>query len=265
MRVAVPRGSARSSGRDDGPGSDVGPPGSDRPTSRFGRSAAAPSVDDDGPKLFIATLRLRIPKDIWTGRFSAAHPNLRLEVLNRTDLSRDSSVSDYWISGGPPGVWISEIAGFPDVEQVEGIAEVGGGCLYRVTYRNPPVVYHYRRLQLPLQFPLTIQGGTITWELIARRAEFEATLDFARSRDPTLVVASVRQRPLRSHLPLLTETQHALLSEAMARGYFAVPRRITLTDLARQLGRSKSALSESLALIEKRLLESAVRSSRLLP
>jgi len=45
----------------------------------------------------------------------------------------------------------------------------------------------------------------------------------------------------------------------MAAGYFAVPRGITLTALARRLHRSKSSISESLALIEKQLLETALR------
>ena len=49
----------------------------------------------------------------------------------------------------------------------------------------------------------------------------------------------------------------------MAAGYFAVPRGITLTDLARRLDRSKSAVSEAIAIIERKLLESAMRSSAL--
>jgi predicted DNA binding protein len=218
-----------------------------------------------GPRLFIATLRVRIPEDLWTGAFSARHRTVRLEVLNRHDLSRDTSVSDYWISGRPPGVWANEIAGFSDVESVESLAEVSDGCLYRIQYRNPPVVYQYRRLALPLQFPLRIQDGVITWEIIAQRDAFEELLQFARTRDPYLQISSVRTGPLRSHLPLLSEAQHRLLTTAMAEGYFAVPRRVSLTELAARLGRSKSALSEALARIEEKLLESSLRPSTLLP
>ncbi|MCI4327047.1 MAG: helix-turn-helix domain-containing protein [Thermoplasmata archaeon] len=47
----------------------------------------------------------------------------------------------------------------------------------------------------------------------------------------------------------------------MAAGYFAVPRGITLTDLAARLDRSKSAVSESIAIIERKLLESPRRST----
>jgi predicted DNA binding protein len=207
----------------------------------------------------LATLKIRIPKSLWPGPFSSAHPSVRVEVLNRTERTPEQSVSDYWISGEPPGVWAREIASYPDVAKVDSLAEVGDGCLYRITYRDPPVVQLYRRLGLPFQFPLRIQAGFIVWEVVARYSDFEQILAHARSVDPEVSIVSIRRRVLRSHLPLLTPTQQELLSQAMAAGYFAVPRGITLTALARRLGRSKSGISESLALIEKRLFETVLR------
>jgi len=188
-----------------------------------------------------------------------------MEALNRSDVSKDVSVSDYWISGAAPGAWSREIANFPDVLKVDSLAEVGEGCLYRVTYRNPPVIYLYRELGMPIQFPLRIQGGRLDWEVVARRSEFGKIVKHMRNADPDLQVVSIRRRPLRSHLPALTDAQHQLLTQAMAAGYFAVPRGITLTELAQRLDRSKSAVSEAIAIIEKKLLESALRPTSLTP
>jgi predicted DNA binding protein len=219
-----------------------------------------------GDRLLLATLRIRTrTRRPWTGPFSRAHPNLTVEILNRSEVNEHLSVSDHWISGGPPGVWAREISQYPDVRKVDSLAEVGEGCIYRITYLNPPVIYLYRKLGLPMQFPLRLQAGFIRWEVVARRSEFEAVLRHARAADPDVQLVSIRRRPLRSHLPILTEAQQRLLTEAMAAGYFAVPRGITLTDLARRLGRSKSSLSEAIAVIEKKLLESAMRSSPFSP
>jgi hypothetical protein len=212
-------------------------------------------------RLLLATLRLVIPPGVWTGSFSTSHPNVRMEALNRTEVSPDVSVSDYWISGQPPGCWAREIGGFSDVLRVDSLTEVGGGCLYRVTYQNPQVVYLYRRLRIPIQFPLRIQAGTITWEVVARASEFQEIMEYMRSRDRDLRVLSIRRRPLRAHLPMLTVTQEQLLRDAMAAGYFAVPRGITLTDLAKKLDRSKSSISESIAIIERKLLETVLGSA----
>jgi len=219
--------------------------------------------ETEGVRLLIATFRLRIPKQLWTGAFTASHPGVAMEVLNRSDVSKDISVSDYWISGSPPGVWSRDIAAYSDVLKVDSLAEVGDGCLYRVTYRNPPVIYLYRELGMPIQFPLRIQNGRLDWEVVARRSEYETILEHMRRTDPEFQIISIRRRPLRSHLPMLTDAQHQLLTQAMAAGYFAVPRGITLTDLARRLDRSKSAVSEAIAIIEKKLLESALRPTSL--
>jgi len=214
----------------------------------------------DRAGLFIAALRIQIHDATCSRPFSPAHPNVRLELLNRSDVTPDVSVSDYWISGAAPGAWAPELLAFEEVLKVDSLAEVGGGCLYRVTYQNPPVVYLYRRLALPLQFPMRIQAGVIEWEVVARRSEFENVMEYARTVDPELTVVSIRRRPLRTHLPMLTAQQQELLAQAMAAGYFAVPRGITLTELARRLHRSKSSVSEGIALVEKKLLESALRT-----
>lgn len=218
-----------------------------------------------GGRVLLASLRVRIPKGLWTGTFTRAHPGVSLEVLNRADVSKDVSVSDHWISGQPPGVWAREISGFADILKVDSLAEVGDGSLYRITYRNPPIIYLYRELGIPIHFPLRVQNGAIRWEIVARRSEFQSVLKYMERADPNFQLVSIRRRPLRSHLPVLTDNQHQLLTQAMAAGYFAVPRGITLTDLARRLDRSKSAVSEGIAIIERKLLESALRPTSLMP
>ena len=112
---------------------------------------------------------------------------------------------------------------------------------------------------------MRIQAGVIRIEVVARLSEFQKILDYCRKADPNAQVVSLRRRPLRSHLPVLSESQQTLLNRAMAEGYFAVPRKITLTELAKQVNRSKSSVSEAIALIEQKLLESALRPSALLP
>ena len=219
------------------------------------------SVETEGTqRLVLATLKIRIPKRIWLSSFSARHPHARIEILNRGELGNGLSVSDYWISGAPPGEYSAEIAKYPDVTKSEALGEVGEGCLYRVTFENPPVVDLYRRLRMPIPFPMQVQNGLILWEVVAREPDFETIMRYARRADPALTVVSIRRKPLQRHLPMLSDAQRALLSQAMAEGYFAVPRQITLTDLAAKLNRSKSGISESLAIIEQKLLESVMRT-----
>lgn len=204
-------------------------------------------------------------QDHWLGRFSNAHPELRIEAQNWTGLDDRTSVLDYWIAGLPAGTWTREIASYPDVDRVEALAEVADGCLYRVVQRMNPIVRLYRRLRMPLKFPLSVHEGVITWEVTSRKQDFDSLLAFLRTRRLDFAIVSVRRGLVQSHLPALTDSQRRLLDEALRSGYFAVPRGVTLTELARRLGRSKSAVSQSLARVEQKLLASSVMPVRLGP
>ena len=240
------------------PGAGPRPPGASDDAERLGRLRADAS-HHQGRQMVIATISVRIPSRIWLAGFTRRHPELRVEVMNQTDVSTTHSVSDFWISGRPPGAWTKEIAAHPSVERVDCLTELGDGSVYRVTFETPAVVAVHRRLGVPLHFPLRVRAGQILWEVAAREADFRRIYDYLVGVDPSASVVCLRRRPMRAHLPELTASQRELLSFAMAEGYFAVPRSITLTGLARKLGRSKSATSESLALIEKKILESAMR------
>lgn len=212
-----------------------------------------------GGRLLLATITARVPDSTWTGPFSRCHPTLLIEILGRSETGHREIVADHWISGLPPGVWAREIASFRDVFKVVSLAGVGDGSLYRVRFRAPAVVDLYRRLGMRLPFPIQIRAGIVRWEVVARRTDFEAILRFAREVDAKARVAWTRTPHLRTHLPVLSPRQEALLHRAIESGYFAVPRRISLLELARKSSRSQAAASEALTLIEKKLLESALR------
>lgn len=58
----------------------------------------------------------------------------------------------------------------------------------------------------------------------------------------------------------LTPRQREILLRAVHGGYYEYPRRITLTDLAREIGIAKSTLSESLIMIERTVMQSFART-----
>lgn len=226
-----------------------------RPTTRTRR--AEPN------RLLVATVRLRIPDRTWIGPFSRRHPSVAIEILGRAEIDSATVVADIWISGRGAAVSAREIAGYEDVERAECLAEVGNGYLYRIRFRSPPIVALYRSLEVPLPFPIRARGGYIRWEIVARPPAFDRILEFAHEIDPGARTTWTRRPPLVDHLPRLTVSQRQLLHRAIEAGYFAVPRRVSLTELARAANRSKSSVSDALARIEESLLESTMRSGAL--
>jgi predicted DNA binding protein len=75
-----------------------------------------------------------------------------------------------------------------------------------------------------------------------------------REEFPYRVIRTSGRPYLAEGAPLLTPLQEELLTRAWMLGYYAVPRRITLTRLARQTGRSPPALGKILRRAEARLV-----------
>ncbi len=225
-------------------------------TERRLRALRAREASQEETAIFVASCRFRIPETNWVGPFTRRHPELRFEYLSISEIDADTSVSDCWISGRVPGAWTRELSQIDQIVRVEALAQVGGGCIYRITFRNPPIVYLYRGLGVPLPLPIWAQAGYVRWEIVARLPEYRRIMEFGRMVDPNFRVVAIRRGPILGHLPSLSPGQHKVLATAMAAGYFDVPRRITLGELAHRLRRSRSVLSETIATIEEKLLES---------
>jgi len=249
--MPVPRSAARGRARSRRAGR--APAGQAARLARL-RERSSGAGDDD---MVVASVRFRLPEWVWVGPFTRRHPEARVEFLSVAEVTQDVSVSDCWIAGRPAGKWTAEIARFADVRKVQPLAEVGGGGVYRITFVNPPIVYLYRELGLPLPLPVWMHAGVCGWEIVARVPMYRRLKARLTAVDPGARTVSLRRSPFRSHLPELSDPEQALLAAAVGRGYFDVPKRVTLERLARELGRSRSAVSDRLRAIEERLLDSA--------
>ncbi len=96
------------------------------------------------------------------------------------------------------------------------------------------------------------EDGGLEWHLLApRRSAVEGLVDSLRNRGISVDLASIRTVKGAGGL---TDRQARVLSLAYELGYFEFPKKITLTDLARKLGISKAALSETLRTGEEKVL-----------
>ncbi len=203
----------------------------------------------------ICRLRVPLPDSAWVARFSRENPGVRIEVLSRLDVDRRRSLSEVRLHSAEPGPWAEELRRLPNVVEVE---ELEGGTLdthLRVVHRTSEFIPIFRDLRLMRRFPFTIQAGEASWVVVAPESKVRLLLRRLREQVPSVALESVRHSdPSRPSGPL-TPRQAELLRRAMSLGYFEVPRRITLTSLAKNFGMAPSSLSEALAIVEKKLLE----------
>lgn len=189
-------------------------------------------------------------------RFSVAHPAAHLTVVDRFELGPRLVLFEAEVSSEEPQDWSEELRRLPHVRDVELIAATERSGRYRVLFAGPTFLPISKQLKLPLQTPFPVRDGVATWTVVGREDRVRALLEALRSSGVPAEIEAVRPGPLRGLTATLTERQREILRRAVLDGYFEVPRRISLTELARRVGVATSTLSVTIAVIEKKLVES---------
>jgi predicted DNA binding protein len=210
----------------------------------------------------VYAVALRLPPNALGSYFSLAHPDLRVEIINRMVVGRDLMLAEARISTPGPvdlAEWTEELRRFPGVEQVDLQVEGPGRVLSRVVLSRGLVERVVQKHRVLARYPLVIQGGWLRFETLATRSQMRPFLREVEQRVGPSQVESIRRHAVSLGSLGLTASQDAVFRAALRTGYFSVPRRISVSGLAAQLGRSKSSTSEMLSKIHQRLAESALQ------
>ena len=217
-------------------------------TGRNGRSVAG------APRILSCRIEVTLPRDLWMASFTRTHPGLRVEVVDRLEIGRGLTMFEVHLLSTDGGGWSESIRALPGVEEVELIDPTEGSEVCRVYFQGRTFIPLLRTLRLVRHFPFPIQNGLATWTVVGPEGKVREFLRRLRTETIGVRVASVRHGPATRGRSLLTPRQQACLQRAVAEGYFDVPRRISLTKLAAQMGVAISTLSVTLAVIERKLL-----------
>ncbi|MGD0589126.1 MAG: helix-turn-helix domain-containing protein [Thermoplasmata archaeon] len=216
---------------------------------------------------------MKIPKEIWYGRFSREHPELVLDVVNVVYTDRGEVDGEFEVNGSSVD-WTSAIGVYPDVIEVETLEFGFSSGRYRVRFRQSKFSHVWRSLDFLARFPRTVVNGSMTSEAIAWKSRLASILDTLSAIGVEPRLLSLRRVPGRKNsvsvsvahsdhparLVTMTPVQRGLFRQAMVSGYFDVPRRITVTELAKKVSRTKSSVSVMLCRVERSLADSAAQA-----
>jgi hypothetical protein len=215
----------------------------------------APRRTDGDYALYRAATRTRPGTLVY--EFTRAHPENQFEILNRMEVPGDLLLLEVRVTGPDPGRLAREGTAFPEIVAIEAFPSGPRECLHRILQRLPPMHRIAREHRILARYPIPIRAGVLEFETVARGPQMRSLVR-ALERDvgPTRVLSVRPAFPSLDALGL-TPAQKIVFREAVAAGYFGVPRGISVTDLARRLGRSKSTISIALAQIQRRLADRA--------
>ena len=190
-------------------------------------------------------------------------PYCRFEVVSSLPTGKAEMVYDLRITGKQVGERvIEEIRRATGVRSVEVLLRSPTLLVVRLVGTIWPIVDLHREMRLSQRYPFFVENGVITLLVVASEAKTRQIYERLRRLSTQVTINSLHHEYGDEGQGVLTPRQREIFRIALAMGYWDVPRRSTLNDIAQRTGVAKSTISESLAIIEKKLLEEA--SERLL-
>lgn len=202
-------------------------------------------------------IQFEIAEDLPLKGFTVAHPDLEAIITATQPLPDGHVVVEFELATPTPEDYTDELARYPHILSVVRVDLVGPRTRYSALIdRTPGYVKVVNEFGALLRYPRVVARGKHTAEVAARTSQIRQVLHGLRAICEEVKVVRFGRGPMRTCPSGLSPRQVALLHHALSAGYYDVPRRITLTGLARGLGRSKSSASRTFALIERQLVES---------
>ena len=197
-------------------------------------------------------LQLTIPEDVWIGDLTRRYPDATFRIL--AAMSREETgVGLAEIRHDSLPELLEDMSAYDDVSEVKVLNEPDERGLVQFETTLPLLLLPARDSGVPLEMPFELADGTATWELTAPSERISELGDQLRQFDISFQIDYLQQRVTKEDL--LTEAQESIVKQAIEMGYYDTPRACTLTDLADEVGRAKSTVSETLHRAEEKIIK----------
>jgi len=208
------------------------------------------------------TLRI-LHRDCWASEIGARFPDLRF-FLRNTVPTGSEAMDILYVRGPTHGprdfsAVLDFLKGHPRIRGVE-VLDQGDDSLFALvkSSHEKSIINAISRMGVFVLKPTLLVGDREVWTLgMVRR---ETAQDLVRSLNEAgdvEVLSLVKEEFDTLHL---TPMQRTALDTAFAHGYYAFPRQITPTELAKKMGLAKSTYLEHLRKAEQKILHSYFES-----
>lgn len=201
-----------------------------------------------------------IPADaVPGGRTLGELPEATIE-LERIIPTGSAALPFFWMFGADPVVFCDRIQTEPEIANVDVLAEVDNGALFRATWTpEASIIGGIKALNATI---LTAIGSSEEWMFRVRAKNRERLAAFQQLFSEQDIPVELRRIYNFAELvdgdrPLTPEQRETLLA-AYREGYFDQPRRVSQAELGKQFDISGRAVSNRLSRGMKNLIASAL-------
>jgi predicted DNA binding protein len=210
----------------------------------------------DSTKASLARIKIKFPDQLWISHIFKKFPDIRMEIENFLPYDLENSIGNsiVEIKHHYPNSIIDEIKSHESVIDFSLLEKEENRIKFNVKTQDPYLLYAVINCGVLVDFPINVRDGFAYWRLISSRESIDRLLNLFEEKKIDFELLRIGTSPysLEDEKNKLTLEESNVLDKAISSGFFEIPRKISLEELANQLGKSKSALSVMLRKIIKK-------------
>jgi predicted DNA binding protein len=210
----------------------------------------------DSSKSSLARIKIKFPDKLWISEIFKNFPDIKMEIsyFLPYDLEKSIGNSIIEIMHYNIDLIIQEIRNHSSVFEFSILEQEEKKIKFNVKTKDPYLLYAVIKCGVLINFPVRVKDGYAYWRLISSRKSIDQLLTLFEQRNIDFELLRIGKSPyiLEDDKHKLTFDESNVLDKAISLGFFEIPRKISLEELANKLGKSKSALSVMLRKIIKK-------------
>ena len=207
-------------------------------------------------KTSLARVKIKFPEQLWISEIFKKFPDVRMEISHFLpyDLEKSIGNSAIEIMHYDTEKIIEVIRRHPSVFEFSILEKEENRVTFNIKTKDPYLLYAIIKCGVLVDFPVRVEDGFAFWRLVSSRERIDRLLTLFEQKKINFELLRIGISPynLEDDKNKLTLDELNILEKAISLGFFEIPRKISLEDLANQLGKSKSALSVMLRKIIKK-------------
>jgi len=207
-------------------------------------------------KASLARVKVKFPDEIWISDVFRKFPNVKMEIEYFLPYDLEESIGNSIIEVQDFNIekLIELVATHPSVHGFTLLEKEQNKIRFNVKTKDPYLLYALIKCGVLVKFPVNVREGYAYWRLVSSRESIDKLLTIFEQKDINFELLRIGNSPyiLDEDKERLSIEESQVLDEAIRKGFFEIPRLISLEELAHHLGRSKSALSVMLRKIIKK-------------
>jgi predicted DNA binding protein len=210
----------------------------------------------ESTKSCLARIRIKFPEQLWISEIFKKFRDIRMEIEYFLPYDFEKSIGNSIIEIFHYNIdlIIEEVKNHKSVIEISILEKDEKRVRFNVKTKDPFLLYAIIRCGVLVNFPVRVREGYAYWRLVSSRESIDKLLTLFDQKGIEYTILRIGNSPysIDDDKNKLTLDESTILNKALSLGFFEIPRKITLEELANVLGKSKSALSVTLRKIIKK-------------